>query len=79
MADPKNFLLNSDYPIDKVIKVISGSFTANANVYTTINVPHNLPELPLIIPQWSTTPDFSIVYDNDSGLPSTYQHFRFIA
>lgn len=64
-VDPRNFLLNTDYPLDKVVYITSGSATvANATVdldlSTAIRIAHGLPFRPLPILLWSNTSDFAI-------------------
>ena len=52
-VDPKDFLLNTDYELDKIILVKTGSFVE------TIKIPHNLSFTPLVFGIWSTDSDFS--------------------
>lgn len=52
-VDPNDFLLNTDYEMDKIILVKTGSFVER----TTI--PHNLNFTPLIFGVWSTDENFS--------------------
>lgn len=56
-------LINSDYPLDKVIFMASGSFTEPSGGSNEYNVPHNLPYRPLLVATWSTDPNFSISYE----------------
>lgn len=68
MTDPRNFLLNSDYPLDKVIYRATGSFAIGAGFATaSATIPHGLSFTPLPVLQWSTTSDFSVVYEAGSG------------
>lgn len=55
MPNPKDFLLNTDYEIDKIILVKTGSFTKN------VYIPHDLGFIPLPFGVWSTDPDFTTV------------------
>jgi hypothetical protein len=67
MTDARNFLLNTDYPLDKIIYITSGSATV-ANTTNDgvpgITITHNLPFTPLPILLWSNTSDFAICYEN---------------
>lgn len=56
MAKPTDFLLNTDYQLDKIILFKEGQFTTQATV------PHNLGYKPLTFGVWSTDPDFSETY-----------------
>lgn len=55
MADPRDFLLNTDYEMDKIILVKTGSFVRRAEI------PHDLGFAPLPFGVWSTSEDFSTV------------------
>lgn len=58
-----DFILNSDYPIDKIVGSVSGVFSRNTSTYLTPEViPHGLPFIPTYIMQWSTNPDFIPAY-----------------
>ena len=57
--DPRDFLLNTDYELDKIILFESGDFD------TEIEIPHNLPFIPLIFGVWST--DSGFAYANTLG------------
>jgi hypothetical protein len=61
MTDSRNFLLDTDYPMDKVIYMVSGSFAAagGGGLGTTIDFNHNLGYTPLIVGTWSTDSGFS--------------------
>lgn len=66
-VDPRNFLLNTDYPMDKIIFVTSGSAVVPNNTMDgspEITISHNLPFTPLPILIWSNTADFSICFEN---------------
>ena len=60
MAKPDDFLLNTDYEMDKIIFAKTGSFTGS------ISVPHSLGYEPLAFGVWSTNEDFST--SNSLGL-----------
>ena len=55
MADPRDFLLNTDYELDKIILVETGSFV------NTKTIPHSLGFIPLPFGVWSTDENFSSV------------------
>lgn len=63
-VDHRNFLLNTDFPIDKIIYKDSGSFSATSDIIvggglgTIHNVAHGLGFMPLIVGNFSTSPDF---------------------
>ena len=63
MTDARNFLLNTDYPIDKISGYYEGSETVLAGGTSAPTVTHGLGYRPLYFMKWSTTPDFSISYD----------------
>jgi len=56
-------LINSDYPLDKVVFMASGSFTEPSGGFGEYNVPHGLPFRPLLVGTWSTDPNFTISYE----------------
>lgn len=58
MTDARNFLLNTDYPMDKVIYMKSGSFN-----FGEINIPHGLGFMPLPLVQFSFDSDFNTCYE----------------
>ena len=64
-VDPRDFLLNTDYEMDKIIYYTSGSITADEYQKT---IAHNLGFKPLIFGVCATTSDFSdprtIPYEN---------------
>ena len=53
MANPTDFLLNTDQEMDKIVYFKSGDFTGETNF------DHNLSFTPLIFGVWSTSSDFS--------------------
>lgn len=57
MADPRDFLLNTDYEQDKIIYCQKLKIDATAPKVTTIE--HGLPTVPLILGVWSPTEDFT--------------------
>ena len=52
-VDPRNFLLNTDYEMDKIILFKDGSFTQSTEIA------HNLSFIPLTFGVWSTDSDFT--------------------
>ena len=75
-ANARNFLYNTDYPLDKVIYLKSG--TTNIASGGTLNIAHGLPFIPLINFYWSLTPDFSVIYEDNIGpFPSGNPGFFF--
>lgn len=70
MADvtkAKNFLLDTDYPLDKIIYLQTGSINIPASTPISTSFPHNLPFTPLSDLVYSLTPDFSTSYMSGSG------------
>lgn len=53
MANLRNFILDSDYPMDNIILVATGDATKNGN-YWTFEAPHGLPYKPLLFGLFST-------------------------
>lgn len=63
-------LINSDYPLDKVVYLHEGSYSSvPGNSEYSVN--HGLPFTPLIKAVWSTTPDFSVTYNIGDGVPDS--------
>ena len=54
-ANPRDFLLNTDYEMDKIVFFKQGSFT------TSVEITHNLGYAPLAFGVWSTNSNFSSV------------------
>lgn len=65
-----NFLLHSDYPMDKIIFMASGSVTVSAGGSDDNYTNHGLPVLPLLKGIWSYTSNFSNSYDMGQPLYS---------
>ena len=61
MTDSRNFLLNTDYPLDKIIYMTSGSFTvpSGGGLGASQSVAHGLDFVPLMCGNWSNDSDFS--------------------
>lgn len=49
MTDPRNFLLNSDYPLDKVVYMTSGTLTVTSSGSESTNITHGLTFRPLMV------------------------------
>lgn len=63
MTDTRNLLLDSDYPIDKIILSKSGSFTRTSATYSTVEtIAHGLGFAPTYVMQWSTSATFIPCY-----------------
>jgi hypothetical protein len=62
-ANAKNFLLNSDYPLDKVILMKSGQITVAAGATVEVLDPHGLLFTPLVIGSWSTSSTFTTSFE----------------
>lgn len=74
MTDHRKFLLDSDYPMDKIIYMTSGSVSVpnTTSAFPGITIPHGLPFTPLAILQWSNTSDFAITNEyRDADYVST--------
>lgn len=68
----KDFLLTTDFPLDKVIYLKSGSFSVSGYPGSnSVAIPHGLPFIPLCDMSWSLTPDFSVCYPAGSSPPPT--------
>lgn len=67
MVDPRNFLLNTDYPLDKIVYMDSGSFTIPAGSYATSTKAHGKTFTPLATLSWSTSSTFTT--SKESNIP----------
>lgn len=65
MVDPRNFFLNTDNPLDKVVYLNQGSMIMGSGM--SVDIPHGLPYTPLISFIWSFTADFAITYQENNG------------
>lgn len=74
MANPSDFLFNSDYQVDQVVYLKSLHFTMGAGSYGTgATVTHGLPFRPLPMGSWSTSSDFSsTVYEIGTEMRDSY-------
>lgn len=62
-----SFLINSDYPLDKVIYLGTHQVTLSSFQIQEVTPAHTLGFTPLLMGQWSTTPDFSVAYGINAG------------
>lgn len=71
-ADPaisKEMLLSTDYPIDKIVGIYSGSYVVpNGSSNAVATIPHNLPFRPLPGGNWSNNSDFSVQNEYGAGI-----------
>lgn len=58
-VDPREFLLNTDYEMDKIIYFKEGSFTTPHGQYESIVINHNLDFIPLVFGILSFNSDFT--------------------
>lgn len=63
MADPRNFIYDSDYPTPAFVASWTGSFNVGGYSYLDTSFNHNLPFAPLIVGQWSLNANFEPAYD----------------
>lgn len=61
-ANAKNMLLSTDYPLDKIIYLKSGSTDAPTPTTVDVNFAHELPFTPLLVGTWSYDPTFATSY-----------------
>lgn len=76
-ANAGGFLYTTDYPLDKIIYMGTGSFTVGATSSASDPVAHALPFTPLLDGTWSTDPTFALSYDMGSGPASSASGFLF--
>ena len=62
-ADPRKFLFNSNYQIDKISGSREGSVYVPAGGFVSPVVAHGLGYAPLYYTKWSTDPNFETSYD----------------
>lgn len=65
--DPRNLLISSDYPLDKVIYLGSHQVTLGSFDIQEFSMPHGLGFTPLMMGQWSNSSDFSVAYSIYGG------------
>lgn len=67
VTQASNFLLHSDYPLDKIVYLTSGSLLVGAGSSAYVDVAHGLGYAPLAMANWSTASDFSVTYEENTG------------
>lgn len=67
LTNANEFLKNSDFPMDKVIFMASGSTTVGAHSSTDESVAHNLNFTPLPLASWSPSSSFAVSYEETTG------------
>jgi len=72
----QDFLIDSDYPLDKVVLLNSGSIDLSSTF--DYNFLHFLTFTPLVKVVWSTVPDFSVTYGVSDGPVSISPSFPFM-
>lgn len=65
--NPRDLLLSTDYPLDKVIFLGTHQVTLGSFDIQTVTPNHNLGFTPLLSGQWSLTSDFSVAYGINAG------------
>lgn len=60
-VDPRNFLLNTDYEMDKIIYYKELTRTASSS--TIISIQHDLKTIPMVFGVWSNDPNFSNTHE----------------
>lgn len=63
------FLVDTDYPLDKIIYMTTGQVTVGATSTADVPIPHGLTFTPLMDGTYSTSADFNISFDIGSGEP----------
>lgn len=77
-TEARQLEITSDYPMDKVILLKSGSFTLSASSPHLEVIPHDLDFTPLCSGNWSFVSDFSTQYEFAIGtFPSSNPGFLF--
>lgn len=67
LTNARNFRLNTDYEMDKIIYMSTGAFSSD-NVGIETNIPHELGFAPLIVAQWSINDNFLETYETTTAL-----------
>lgn len=63
MTDARNFLFNTDFPIDKITGYQTGSLTVSTGSSSNPSIAHGLGYAPLYMLKWSTSPTFDTSFD----------------
>lgn len=67
VAQASNFLLTTDYPVDKLVIAGTGTVAQPASTQTSYSFAHGLPFTPLLYGSWSNTSNYAILYGLNSG------------
>ena len=78
MANPNDFLLNTDYEMDKIVYFWEGSFNIT-QTHQSNTVTNNLGFLPLVFGIWSENKDFSDPHRMSSGISNIYSYASNVA
>lgn len=76
----KDLLISSDYPTDKIILTATGTTTVPPYANIPVNIAHNLPFIPLVMGNWTTSPTWDTTYEQGTGPiapPNTYSPFLY--
>lgn len=72
-VDPRKFLLNTDYPMDKIAGYFSGTYSGSG-YNSNLTIPHNLGIAPLCVMSWSTNSDFTTSYSPTGIVLTEYMY-----
>lgn len=75
-VDPRDFLLNTDYEMDKIVYFKDTKLTPDS--FGTVTIAHNLGFAPLITGLWAKTPDFGTPQRFSSGAFENASHTSYI-
>lgn len=67
--DPRDFLLNTDYEMDKIIYYKEFKYTVSRS--SSFTTPHNLKTIPLVFGIWSYHPDYSDCHELGASIDFT--------
>lgn len=71
------YKLSTDFPLDKIVFITSGSFTVPNQGFIEHKIPHGLPFVPLATGNWSTSATFEVAYEFGTGEIDTSTNFVF--
>ena len=67
-VNPRNFLINSEFPLDQILFLNQGSTVVlNSTFSGTVAIAHGLPFIPLASLVWSNDSDFTTAYNYEDG------------
>jgi len=67
-VNPRNFLVNSDFPLDQILFLNEGSTVVANNTFSgTVSIAHGLPFVPLPSLVWSNDADFTTAFNYWDG------------